>query len=81
MSISPIDVIIARIQVATPDSPLVVFRHGASKNNASLDCYFVRTVQAVRNIRDRRADFVGIYDNTMPADVVRSQLNEAVLRR
>jgi hypothetical protein len=80
MSVSQIQIIMNRIASATPESPLAVWRHTATKANGSLDCCFASTVQSVRHLRDGSRDLVGIYDNTMPADVVRSQLNDAVRR-
>ena len=53
MSVSSIETILERTTVATPESPLAVFRVGSA--GAKLDCIFGATLSAKERIKDSKS--------------------------
>lgn len=71
MSIMSVKLIMERIAIATPNSPIAVFRYGKSKY---LNAMFGSTVRTMQQIRNGDPDLIGIYDKTMNAHEIELEL-------
>lgn len=81
MSISTVPIIMGRIESATEDSPIAVFRPkpGAdcpSGIGGKLDAVFASTVKSVSLIRSSNR-LVGVFHNAMDASKVKARLVRA----
>lgn len=73
MSIMTVDLIMERIKIATPDSPIAVFR---SAIIGQLDAVFAETVETRRVIRSAEKQLVGVYHRGMELSCVEKFLYE-----
>jgi len=74
MAIMDYKQIIDRVQAASPESPIAVFRTPDHK----LEAVFGATVEARKRIeRAKRREFVGLFHNQMPGEKVTETLMRA----
>jgi len=69
MSIATIPAIMTRINAATIDSPIAVFK--SNKSREKLESLFAGTVQTEYRIKKDHKNLVGVFDNSMaPSQVL-----------
>ena len=80
MSISSISVAVDRISVATPESPIAVFKvkSRSISDNTLFDVVFAAVTHNRKRIAASTDDLVGIFDGSQPRADVASQLHSAV---
>lgn len=74
MSISTVNVIMGRVSVATPDSPIAVFIEPSGDLNAC----FGATIRTKKQIADKHPGLVGVFHNEMKPTVVKSKILNAI---
>lgn len=78
MSVSTINVIVGRIESATPESPIAVFRHPLGKEG-TLEAVFGDTVKTRHRVaRQNDPLFVGLFHRDMAPRAVAATLRKAV---
>ena len=71
MSVSPLDIIMGRIEAATPASPIAVFKVRAAGRGIELDAVFGATVIALGRIRRDPGYLGSFYSEQNKADTRR----------
>ncbi len=77
MSISTIEVIRLRIDVATPKSPIAVFKMPVRTNAGHLEAVFGSTIDTHRSVEQGDPMFVGYFHNGQDKQDVIDKLREA----
>ncbi len=73
MSLSTIQQILLRVEVATEKSPIAIFRTPAALTER-LDSMFADTIYSKRYIKSNQEDLIGIFDKSTNADILREKL-------
>ena len=73
MSLANIPLIMIRIQVATEDSPIAVFKTHAGQRN-KLESLFAKTIKTEARIKKDYKNLVGVFNKTMAPSKVINQL-------
>ena len=73
MSIMTVDLIMEKIKIATPESPIAVFKCDII---GQLDAVFAETVETRRVIRSAEKQLVGVYHKGMELSCVEKFLHE-----
>ena len=76
MSLYPVSQIMARIEVATPKSPIAVF---TTPEEMLLEAVFGATIKTMQRINNNDLSFVGCFHKNMDKKEVRRKLYHAVI--
>lgn len=70
MSISTIDIVMGRIEVASEESPIAVFK---TKERGLYEAQFASTVFGKKRVKKDKA-LIGVFHNKMPKSMVKARI-------
>lgn len=74
MSLSTVEIIMGRIEVASSESRLAVLKTGTK----FLDVFFADTITGQTKIKENKKNLIGIFDKTMNQRTIKGQLIRAL---